>query len=250
MDVRVVAAGNGWQWIVDGVKLFLGSPLLWMAFTLVLFALWVASFLIPVLGHLLFYLFLPCIFTGMMLGCRAQDHGEPLRFDHLFAGFRENAAGLVTLGGVFLVSMVVISGTMFVMVGGAVFMEAARHPALDPETARALLPALLAALAVGLAAFLPVFMLLSYAPLLVAFDKLPPVQSMQLSFAACWKNAMPFLVYGLVAMALVMLVGMMTFFLGLVVLLPVLFCSVYTSYKDIFVPARPAAGGANPFLRR
>jgi len=234
MEIRVVAAGNGWQWIVDGFRLFLRSPLLWMAFTLVLFALWVASFLIPVLGHLLFYLFLPCIFTGMMIGCRAQERGEPLRFDHLFAGFRENAAGLVTLGGVFLVSMVIISGTMFLMVGGAAFMQIAKQPALDPETARTLLPGLLAALAVGLTAFLPVFMLLSYAPLLVAFDKLSPVQSMKLSFAACWKNAMPFLLYGLVAAALMMLVGMMTFFLGLIVLLPALFCSVYTSYKDIF----------------
>lgn len=248
MEVRVVAAANGWQWIVDGLKLFARSPLLWMAFTIVLFVLWVASFLIPVLGHLLFYLFLPCIFTGMMIGCRAQDRGEPLRFDHLFSGFKENAAGLVTLGGVFLVSMVIISGTMFVMVGGAAFMQIARNPALDPETARALLPALMAALLFGLTAFLPVFMLLSYAPLLVALDKLPPLDAMKLSFAACWKNAMPFLVYGLAAVMLMML-GMMTFFFGLIVLLPVLFCSVYTSYKDIFVPARPAAGAGNPFLR-
>jgi uncharacterized membrane protein len=247
MEVRVVAAANGWQWIVDGFKLFLKSPILWMAFTLVLFVLWVFSFLVPVLGHLLFYLFLPCIFTGMMIGCRDQDRGEPLRFDHLLAGFRENAAGLVTLGGVFLVSMVVISGTMFVMVGGAAFMQLARQPALDPQTAAELLPGLLAALAFGLTAFLPVFMLLSYAPLLVAFDKLTPLESMKLSFAACWKNALPFLVYGLVAVVL-MFFAMMTFFFGLIVLLPVLFCSVYTSYKDIFAPTG-AAAGANPFLR-
>ncbi len=247
MEVRVVAAGNGWQWIVDGLKLFLKGPLLWMAFTLTLFALWIVSFLVPVLGHLLFYLFLPCLFTGLMIGCRAQDRGEPLRFDHLLAGFRENAAALVTLGGVFLVSMVIISGTMFVIVGGAAFLELARRPALDPETAAAILPGLLAALAIGLTAFLPVFMLLSYAPLLVAFDKLTPMESMKLSFAACWKNAMPFLVYGLVAVVLMMF-AMMTFFLGLIVLLPVLICSVYTSYKDIFVPARAAAGG-NAMLR-
>jgi uncharacterized membrane protein len=234
MEVRVVAAANGWQWIVDGLRLFLKSPLLWMAFTLVLLALWLASFLVPVLGHMLFYLFLPCIFTGMMIGCRDQDRGEPLRFAHLFAGFRENAAGLVTLGGVFLVSMVLISGTMFVMVGGPAFMQIARHPILDPESARAMLPGLLAALFVGLTAFVPVFMLLSYAPLLVALDKLTPVQSMKLSFAACWKNAMPFLVYGLAAVAMMMLCGMITFFFGLIVLLPVLFCSVYTSYKDLF----------------
>ena len=243
MDVRIVPAGNGWRWITDGLRFFLASPLQWMAFTLVLFALWVASFLVPVLGHLLFYLFLPCIFTGMMIGCRAQDRGEPLRFGHLLAGFRENAAPLVTLGGVFLVSMVIISGTMFVMVGGAAFMQIAKQPALDPETARTLLPGLLAALALGLTAFVPVFMLLSYAPLLVAFDKLTPLASMKVSFEACWRNAMPFLVYGLAALLLMML-AMMTFFFGFIVLLPVLFCSVYASYKDIFVP--PGAAGAGP----
>ena len=238
MEVRVVAAGNGWQWIVDGLRLFLRSPLLWLAFTLVLSALWVASFLIPVLGHLLFYLFLPCIFAGMMIGCREQDRGGRLRFDHLFAGFRENAAALVTLGGVFLVSMVIVSGTMFVMVGGPKFMEIARQPAVDPETARALLPTLLPALLFGLTALLPVFMVLSYAPLLVAIDKLSPVQAMRLSFAACLRNVMPFLVYGLVAMMLMMLVGILTFFFGLVFLIPVLICSVYTSYKDIFAAGR------------
>jgi len=37
---------------------------------------------------------------------------------------------------------------------------------------------------------------------------------------------------------------------GLVVLLPVLICSVYASYKDIFSAAGAApAGGGNPFLR-
>jgi uncharacterized membrane protein len=39
-------------------------------------------------------------------------------------------------------------------------------------------------------------------------------------------------------------------FLGLLVLLPTLICSVYASYKDIFVASDPKpAGGGNPFLK-
>jgi uncharacterized membrane protein len=234
MEVRVVAAGNGWQWIVDAVRLFMKNPLLWMLLTLALIALWLASFLVPVLGHLLLYLFMPCLFMGLMIGCREQDEGRPLLFSHLFAGFRENAAQQVTLGGVFLVSTIIISGTMFAIVGGATFLQLARRPVIDPETAAALLPSLLTALLVGLTAYLPVLMLLSYAPLLVAFNKLTALESMKLSFAACWKNAMPFLVYGLVAAGLLLFSVTLTFFLALVIVLPILFCSVYTSYKDLF----------------
>ena len=39
-------------------------------------------------------------------------------------------------------------------------------------------------------------MLIWFAPLLVVFNGLPPLEAMKLSFAACLKNMLPFLVYG------------------------------------------------------
>ena len=98
MEARVVAAGRGWQWLVEGFGLFRKSPAMWIALTVMLALLWVVSLLIPVLGPLLFNLLSPALFAGLMIGCRALESGKPLEIAHLFAGFRQHAAPLVTVG--------------------------------------------------------------------------------------------------------------------------------------------------------
>jgi uncharacterized membrane protein len=72
---------------------------------------------------------------------------------------------------------------------------------------------------------------------------------MKLSFAACWANVIPFFVYGLIVLVL-WFIASIPLLLGLVVLLPVLFCSVYASYRDILTgaPGPAAPGAGNPFL--
>jgi uncharacterized membrane protein len=82
-----------------------------------------------------------------------------------------------------------------------------------------------------------------FAPLLVVFNGMAPVAAMKLSFTACVANTVPFLVYG-VAVLVAWLVLSLPAALGaaggpLVVALfvasiPVLICSVYMSYRDIF----------------
>jgi len=72
-----------------------------------------------------------------------------------------------------------------------------------------------------------------FAPILIAVHNLPPVDAMKASFVACLKNVLPFLVYGVIGMALAV-VAAIPFFLGLIVLVPVLVASIYTSYRDIF----------------
>ena len=73
---------------------------------------------------------------------------------------------------------------------------------------------------------------------------------MKASFFACLSNWLAFLVYGLIILVL-WFIASIPLFLGLVVLVPVLICSVYASYKDIFVASAEAhpANGGNPFLR-
>jgi uncharacterized membrane protein len=61
-----------------------------------------------------------------------------------------------------------------------------------------------------------------------------------MSFAACWKNALAFLVYGLVAFGLALL-AMLTLGLGFIVFAPVMMASIYVSYRDIFHGVAPAA---------
>ena len=61
-----------------------------------------------------------------------------------------------------------------------------------------------------------------------------PVDALKASFNACLKNFLSLLVYGLIVMVL-MFFAALPAFLGFLVLIPVLFGSVYVSYRDIFV---------------
>jgi hypothetical protein len=116
-------------------------------------------------------------------------------------------------------------------------------PGTDIETLRAATRGLAFALLVGATAYLPLLMLLWFAPLLVVFDGLAPLPAMKLSFAACFKNTLPFLVYGTAVLALWFAISLPAAFGAagavlvvalLVASIPVLFCSIYASYKDLF----------------
>ncbi len=259
MEARIVDAGRGWQWIVDGYALFRKSPAMWIALTLLLALMWIVSFIIPVLGPLLFNLLSPVLFAGLMIGCRALERGEPLEIPHLFAGFKQQSGSLVTVGGVYLVGTVVVVGIVLVAAGGQMMPAVMSKSGADVETLRAAARGMALALAIGAAVYLPLLMLVWFAPLLVVFDGLPPVAAMKLSFSACLMNTLPFLVYGLAVLALWIVlslpavlgtIGMLLVIALLAASIPVLVCSIYASYKDIFAAARgPSATGGNPFLR-
>ena len=73
-----------------------------------------------------------------------------------------------------------------------------------------------------------------FSPLLIIFHKVPALEAMKLSFNACLYNMIPFLCYALAAIPLLVLAAIPAF-LGYLILIPVLFASIYTSYKDIFL---------------
>ena len=91
-----------------------------------------------------------------------------------------------------------------------------------------------------------------FAPTLILFDNVQAIDAMKQSFAACLKNIVPFLIYGVIAFVL-NIIAAIPFGLGYLVLLPVLVCSLYMSYKDIFGATAPAAAvpppTGNPLLR-
>jgi len=223
---------------------------MWIALTIALALLWAASLIIPVLGPLLFNLLSPLLFAGLMIGCRALENGEPLEFAHLFAGFRQQAAPLVTVGGVYLVGTIIVVGIVLAIAGGSTLPAVLPKPGTDIETLRVAARSMALAFAVGAAVYLPLLMLIWFAPLLVVFNGLAPVAAMRLSFAACVKNMLPFLVYS-AAILLLWLVLSLPAVLGavgallvialLVGSIPVLICSIYASYKDIFPARAPAS---------
>lgn len=248
MRAQVVDAGRGWQWIVDGFGVFRKYPLMWIALTIVVVLIWMVSFMIPVIGPLLFNLLSPVLFAGLMLGCRAVDRGEDLELAHLFAGFRKNGTALVTIGGVYLVGTIVVVWIIYITGGGSMLQTVLQKSPSDMQTLAAALRSMALALTIGFALYLPLLMLIWFAPLLVVFHDLSAVEAMKSSFWACLANWLAFLVYGAIILVL-WFIASIPLLLGLVVLLPVLICSVYTSYKDIFAESGTAPASGNPFLR-
>jgi uncharacterized membrane protein len=248
MEARIVEAGRGWQWIVDGFALFRKNPLVWIALTVILVLMWMISLMIPMIGPLLFNLFSPALFAGLMIGCKALESGEQLELAHLFAGFQKSASPLVTIGGIYLVGTIVVVGIVFVSAGGSMLPAVMDKSQPDIETMAAAVRSMALGLTLGFAVYIPLLMMIWFAPLLIVFHDQTPVAAMKLSFRACWVNMMPFLVYGLVVLVL-WFVASIPLLLGLVVLLPLLICSVYASYKDIFNPAEAPVTDSNPLLK-
>jgi uncharacterized membrane protein len=87
---------------------------------------------------------------------------------------------------------------------------------------------------VWMALYAPLMAALWFAPALVVFHNVAPLDAMKMSFAACMKNIVPFLIYGLVFIVL-FVVGAIPLGLGLLVVIPLMITSTYTSYRDIFV---------------
>ena len=227
---RTVAAGRGWDWIVEAFVLFRKQPGVWILMAVVLGVLFIVISMIPLLGSFASALLFPIFGGGLMLGCKDLDRGGALELEHLFAGFRQKTGDLVLVGAFNLIGWVVITFAVITVIGGGVFMGMMRGgmPGAGISIASMLLAMLLVA---GLS--VPLYMAVWFAPVLIVLHNMAPAAALKASFFACLRNWMPFLVYGVVLLVLC-LVAAIPLGLGYLVLVPVLIASVYTAYRDIF----------------
>jgi len=227
---RTVAAGRGWNWIVEGFALFRRQPGMWILTVVLLGVISIVIGTVPLLGPLANALLFPIFAGGLMLACKDLDQGSALELSHLFAGFKQKTGDLVLVGAFNLVGWVVITIAVFAVVGGGVFMGIMRGgmPGVGISIASMLIALLLVT---GLS--LPLYMATWFAPALIVLHGLAPVAALKASFYACLRNWIPFLVYGVVLLV-ACLIAVIPAFLGFLVLIPVLIASVYTAYRDIF----------------
>lgn len=222
-----VGAGRGWGWIRDGFALFRESPGTWVLIIVVLFAILLAMSFVPLLNMLSSLLF-PAFTGGLMLGCRALAQGDELEFNHLFEGFRGPLKPLLLVGLLYLAGLAALGIIAALAVGFGVFLGTeAVDPATSPTTVL-LVALVVAALAV------PLVMAVWFAPALVVFHDLSALAAMKESFAGCLKNIPAFLVYGVIAVVLMVLAAI-PMMLGWLVLGPVLTASIYAGYRDVFL---------------
>lgn len=229
-DPRTVDAGKGWEWIVKGFELFKKQPGNWIVITIVLFVILLVLAVIPFLGAIATFLLMPVFTGGLMLGCQSQARDGKLEINHLFAGFNTQTGNLVTLGAISIGAWIVVMLPVMAIVGfGAFFGASAGGAAGIGGMGASFLLAFLIVFALSVV----IYMGLWFAPALVVLREIAPVPAIKLSFAACMKNIVPFLVYGIVIFVL-SIVATIPLGLGWLVLGPVLAASVYRAYQDVF----------------
>jgi hypothetical protein len=239
---------QGWNWITQAWELFAKEPGIWMLNVFLLFFISIVCMIIVLLGWIAICLMTPVFVGGLMLGCRALQRGEKLEVGHLFAGFKQGTSQLVTLGIIVLISLIMFIMIMIVVsiIGGAGAALAGLAGGLSTIVAAvtSFLLVFLVGLLVSLLVLIPISMALWFAPCLIVFRGVAAVDAMKLSFDACLKNILPFLLYSLIALVVfvlvtiaphvIPLVGSLVSFLVSLVFWAVIYASVYTGYRDIF----------------
>lgn len=192
---------------------------------------------IPLLGQIVSAVTYFVWIAGFMLGCRAQDQGQPFEIGHLFASFK-NPGKLIVLS---LIVSAAGFAVMLIAMGPLYLNMISSGSEPSPELVQAmgdpasfLLPVLF-----GMLFMMPLIMAIYVAPALIALNDCSVGEAMQLSVKGCLKNIAPMLLYGVIGLLLYFL-SVIPLGLGLLVFAPTFIASVYASYKDVFIDSTPA----------
>lgn len=261
----------------------------WIAHGLGLLLPFASADLIAGFGSVLIAMFTPALTVGFMQACRSTDAGGPVHPMLLFAPLRsgrKTLRSLLMLGAIQTAALVCIvfltsgfdapqlqepaasttpsqgaaSGSAAPQATDQSVPSAVRAP-VGPADQEAVRREATARAIQGLA-YLPVALLMWYAPMLATWHGLPAGKALFFSVVAVWRNLGAFFVYGLGWLAIWMscsfaillissLVGNPNF--AAVLALPLvmlvltwMYCSVYPSYATVFVDAPAAALSATP----
>lgn len=227
---RNVEVGRGLEWLKQGWQLFTKNPGVWIAIAVILMVIVVALSFIPVVGTLAINFLMPVFAGGILLGCKSLSGGGEFGIDSLFAGFKQNTSNLILVGVFYLIGVIAITVIVFLIGGGAAVTGGlmGRGPGVGMAVG-----GFIVAMLVFLALWVPLAMAVWFAPVLVVFHNLAPLEAMKASFSACLKNIVPFIVYGVILFVLYV-IAMIPFGLGMLIMVPVTMGSVYASYVEIF----------------
>lgn len=236
MNIKSVPVGRGWVWITEGFSCFKSNPLIWAINFILYMAIMGALSVVPLIGHLGAVVLQPLLIGGLMGACREIEQGQELRIEHLFDGFRKNTNPLVTVGaitvGAYMALGIIVLLVIFASAGLGVLADITNQQTMLANGAAI---GILLAVLIGLSLMVPIIMATWFAPALVVFEGLQPVEAMKASFMGCWRNMWPFLWFSVIVLFLSFF-ALLPAGLGLLVLGPVLIASVYVAYQDIFTP--------------
>lgn len=239
MEIRKLNAARGWLWIQHGAQLLLRNPLLGIGGALTGIFIVLIAAMLPLFGPLLAVALMPIMLAGYMRLCRALEENEKSDLSMLLAGFKQHTRSLVTLGAFLMLGMLFAS-TVMVFVGGDGF-STLMDQIHTTDDAQLLVTALSSAdsnvslaLLLGFSLVMILIVAWQYAPILVFFSGISPWLALQASFLGTLRNIIPYTVYTLLMQLVALVLGILPFWLGMILLLPLGLASLYVSYRNIF----------------
>lgn len=230
-ESREVDAGACFDWLRQGWAMFLVNPGIWIGTTVLLLVILMAISIVPLFGQIAVHLLVPLFGAGMFRICRRISHDEEPEIADLFAGFRHNAGELVMVGVFFAAGLFGIAFLAFLLISGGVLGGVVTGKVAGYGVA---LGGMMLAGLLVMVLSIPVIMATWYAPALVFFHDMKPLDAMKASFAAGAKNWLPTFIFG-IFLVVALFFAMLPVGMGLLLLLPVFSGAVYASYRDIFV---------------
>lgn len=235
-----LSAGRGNSWWSSGWALFREASGLWIGMCVLLIVIFMFLGVIPIVGSLATYVITPVITGGLMLGCRSLENGEGLSIAHLFSGFSKNTGQLAMIGVIYLAGIIGIAiVVLFLLLGGGLgailTSDIPKEEMIDAmmnSSGGAII--ILLGFLLGLILAVPLLMANWFAPALVILNDLSAIEAMKTSLRGCWRNNMPFLMYGLGGIFLAIF-ATIPFALGWLWLVPTMVCSTYVAYREIFL---------------
>ena len=231
MQVIDVPAKQGATWIKDAIVLFRGQPLAWIALAAAWVLLLFVSLFLPYIGGVIAVL-QPAFFAGFALACRAQENGERVTVSHLFAALRVNPRPLVLIGALTSIGYLLLLAALYQL--GAPWPDLpAQTPGNELETMRLIIKGREWLAVVYFLVDSLLRGLLWFAAPLLAFHQMSAWHAVRWSVYASLSNLVPLSVFSAL-MLLVFLLALLTGGLGLVIAMPLLAITNYTSYRRVF----------------
>jgi hypothetical protein len=196
MQLKQAKARDGYLWIRQGFWLFKKNPLAF--FMLIFLYIFIAQFmiLIPVFGVFAVLLLTPALTVGFMTACQMVIRGERVAPSVYLVGLKNVDSSirknLLVLGTIYAFLVLILS-----LIASAFIDFQQLIPMLTEQKAPTIreVKELYFSLGIGVCLYVPIAMLMWFAPVLVAWEKMSVGQALFSSWVACWTNKAAFIYY-------------------------------------------------------
>lgn len=250
----------GWLWVREGYRLFMRQPMAMLFWSLVTNLLIHLSYLLPLLGQIALLVASPALTFIVLNASHNIAKGQQMQLGMWTAPLRPaNVRNpLIKLGTLYMLACLA-AGLLATIPFVDSIMSVMPEPGTPVDEA-----AFMRALRAPMFALMGIYVLVSaifwHAPALIGWHHIAIKQALFYSMVACWRNKLPFILYGLCWLALYFFMQQLDMVLlasGLapslqqliltplsLVILAVLYGSFYPIYLTVFGPSAMALKAA------